>query len=1222
MANTPLLNITQVAPGQNNKETVINDAMIAIEQSLNRATAVSMASGDVQLTATQFTRNQVFTLQGLTQQRRLTVPNATGGAANTAHRIFMVSNPGNHNALVRLQGTTTDVLIPAGQVAMISSNGTALTRVLTSTIVGSFLSDAPFDGKSYARKDGAWVAVANSESENAHRYWRLRMWAATGTYGPRVYTLDMREIPGGPNVAINGTALGDGSPGFAFDGVPGTVWTVDPGNRWTWIGYDFNTPVAIEEFKVDFWVTGGRPSQMTLDYSDDGINWTTAQTVNQAPPVSATYRFPWASSAAYVPVIDSSLSGKMLVVNPAGDGLVWIDQPEPGGTAEYPDFTGNSGKVLKVNATADGVVWATDLAQLAAGEVASGARVVVAHPENGALLGDEGGVALMPLALASVDTDAIFEVNSTSVTIPSAWNGALATASVLVTWLDSGSPGAFEGARNRVQIIRTRDGTDSVIFASEWESDIAPDFARESLPIVLVEGDEFRVELSSTAGFPAGISDSSSFAIVIASGAGVQLPDQADNVGKLLAAKSATETEWVDAPLGVPSITDVNGKILAVIDGALAWVSPPSSLPSMDGNNGKLLSVLDGAAVWIDSPSNVPPVAGNQHKVLAVNADATGIEWVTAPNSYPPTAGQAGKMLVVNGEEDNVEWVDAPKSIVPAVYTDASTLWRVFFEGTAGAPDVALAEIEFRLKPNGVVASIGGTPTASTSEVGDVEDLFDGDKTQHWTSSGVNGQWVAYEFTAPVSINEVQLTASDDINGAFSAPTKFKIQRFDETSSTWLDAWAVESAAWAEPGEAISFSFPDFQEAQGALGDLLDVDMTVPPSNNQVLTFDHASQSWKPRTPASGGGGGGIEEAPADGERYVRKDLSWVPAGDAAGGLAPFKGSLITPSTDQVLNGGTTGATLNFGTLIYDTGDFFSPDAPNQFTVPEGVSKVRVSGRIATGASPTANAFRIVMNGNSVFIGSTETMLSNGAVNYSNPSESMNSAVIDVVPGDVFTMIMYSSAAITLQPARTWFAIEAVESIATSARISDLVDANIPSEPAEGDSLIWNSVSKRWEPGVPVVSANAAMGLNKPFRGALVGFSGAKSLAASVVPIIWDVADYDTDALWSAASPGRFTIPAGVKKVRMTLSLVPNGAVLSGNGLIRLRKNGGDFRGGSGSGGPTGFTDTPLLFITPVIPVVEGDYFEARWATSATGTKSFHPLSYFAIEILEVEEVL
>lgn len=119
------------------------------------------------------------------------------------------------------------------------------------------------------------------------------------------------------------------------------------------------------------------------------------------------------------------------------------------------------------------------------------------------------------------------------------------------------------------------------------------------------------------------------------------------------------------------------------------------------------------------------------------------------------------------------------------------------------------------------------------------------------------------------------------------------------------------------------------------------------------------------------------------------------------------------------------------------------------------------------------------------------------------------------------------------------------------------------------------------------------------FDGAMVGLSANQSLATGVNQVInWASADYDTKGFWSASQPSRFTIPVGVSHVRLVASQVYSGSSCAGFRQLIILKNKtvtnyGWFRGDPVVNHPaTCGTTTDAQGMTPVIPVVPGDYFE------------------------------
>jgi hypothetical protein len=130
-----------------------------------------------------------------------------------------------------------------------------------------------------------------------HRYWRVNVTASNGisllvtgvSYGVCCAELALRSVSGGANVATGGIALDTNNfplavAGNAFDGDPATFWAAAGPIYGSFpylgaIGYQWPSPVSIMEFAwtnrddVPLW-TVQSPTEMTLDWSDDGSTWT------------------------------------------------------------------------------------------------------------------------------------------------------------------------------------------------------------------------------------------------------------------------------------------------------------------------------------------------------------------------------------------------------------------------------------------------------------------------------------------------------------------------------------------------------------------------------------------------------------------------------------------------------------------------------------------------------------------------------------------------------------------------------------------------------------------------------------------------------------------------------------------------------------------------------------------------------------------------------------
>lgn len=148
-----------------------------------------------------------------------------------------------------------------------------------------------------------------------------------------------------------------------------------------------------------------------------------------------------------------------------------------------------------------------------------------------------------------------------------------------------------------------------------------------------------------------------------------------------------------------------------------------------------------------------------------------------------------------------------------------------------------------------------------------------------------------------------------------------------------------------------------------------------------------------------------------------------------------------------------------------------------------------------------------------------------------------------------------------------------------------------------------------------------------PFRGALVRrTSDATSLTFPWLAT-WQTAVYDTDAFWDSGTPTRLTIPAGVTRVRLHGSVRLADQLAAGSIYLSVLRNGAaasaSFPGTEAmhtrhSG--TGYNNNLAFFVTPVLSVSAGDYFELRLnRTGLTVTSVLtDTATFFAIEVVEV----
>jgi hypothetical protein len=140
-----------------------------------------------------------------------------------------------------------------------------------------------------------------------HTHWRFRF---SGSFSDVVAArqVQFRETADGPNLAVGGTPLSGGwyygpdnpayGPADAFDGADWSAFASKTNFPNEWIGYQFDDPVAINHFA--HWTRQYYPEQSPkggwLEYSDDGVTWTTLY--QAAPRKRADIRedMPWTSS--------------------------------------------------------------------------------------------------------------------------------------------------------------------------------------------------------------------------------------------------------------------------------------------------------------------------------------------------------------------------------------------------------------------------------------------------------------------------------------------------------------------------------------------------------------------------------------------------------------------------------------------------------------------------------------------------------------------------------------------------------------------------------------------------------------------------------------------------------------------------------------------------------------------------------------------------------------
>lgn len=144
--------------------------------------------------------------------------------------------------------------------------------------------------------------------------------------------------------------------------------------------------------------------------------------------------------------------------------------------------------------------------------------------------------------------------------------------------------------------------------------------------------------------------------------------------------------------------------------------------------------------------------------------------------------------------------------------------------------------------------------------------------------------------------------------------------------------------------------------------------------------------------------------------------------------LPAVPGALVTFSEDQTNQDFTTPTPISWDSQTRDVGAWWNPASPTIFTVPAGVSKVRVGFglRIESITAGDAVSAYIEKNSSSAFVGNAKFQLDCGITVY---GLTIFTAAIPVNPGDTFRAVLDAETdpSISLIASASWFTIEKVE---------------------------------------------------------------------------------------------------------------------------------------------------------------------------------------------------
>jgi hypothetical protein len=175
--------------------------------------------------------------------------------------------------------------------------------------------------------------------------------------------------------------------------------------------------------------------------------------------------------------------------------------------------------------------------------------------------------------------------------------------------------------------------------------------------------------------------------------------------------------------------------------------------------------------------------------------------------------------------------------------------------------------------------------------------------------------------------------------------------------------------------------------------------------------------------------------------------------------MLPFRGALSRRSTNLNISATSTYFAIPWQSAVYDTDGFWSAGQPTRLTVPAGVTKVRMVANIEWQTSPLAQLVEVRMNGGPAVGGGS--FIVRGDSGYTNQMRNIASAVLPVVSGDWFELMVYIGSTGELKGThRTWLAIEVVETDDAADPPADHA-AFKPGQPGASEVLLRVPVARK-----------------------------------------------------------------------------------------------------------------------------------------------------------------
>jgi hypothetical protein len=371
-------------------------------------------------------------------------------------------------------------------------------------------------------------------------------------------------------------------------------------------------------------------------------------------------------------------------------------------------------------------------------------------------------------------------------------------------------------------------------------------------------------------------------------------------------------------------------------------------------------------------------------------------------------------------------------------------------------------------------------------------------------------------------------------------------------------------------------------------------------------------------------------------------------------------------STNQTIN-----ASTNTEVIWDTTNSTLDPDDwadvggsnPTRLTVPEGlnIDKVNISCQIEWTANSTGRRGMLLKKNGALFNDGRQYLDFRQATSTNPLIQNVNWPNIEATSGDYFELTVNQESGGNLdivQTPNSWMSVEGITSgggtvffddftassvaVAESLTISGVPVSTGTGGGGSGDGNITD-INSQEGPSITITGTGAAetitlgnaITVNVPeaytsgARGALMSVSSGTSVPNdSTAFVAWDTAHYDTDSFWSSSEPTRLTIPAGIRKVRLSARFRWTQST-NGDRRLIMRKNGNGSLTQDPSDGQVVFeveahatedsgVGTVQDAMSPIMEVVEGDYFEVLGRQGSGGALDLlHETMWWQLEVVD-----